>query len=123
LLVPKWCFDPQKSSVIGLATSAPKQGDREATPPLLPACLSPLRSLNAVTTGERLISSTCSDAQTLLTWIKKLEPVSNEAWVDTDQERTYKLEGDMLYIISMTQPNVNFGGRMMTGILSWERER
>lgn len=56
-------------------------------------------------------------------FVTKVDAAWNETWVGTDQERTYKLDGDTLYIISMTQPNVNFGGRMMTGILSWERDR
>ena len=56
-------------------------------------------------------------------FITTVEIAWNEAWVGTEQARTYKLDGDKLDIISMTQPNVNFGGRMMTGILSWERER
>jgi hypothetical protein len=56
-------------------------------------------------------------------FVTKVDVAWNQAWVGTDQERTYKIDGDALYIISMTQPNVNFGGRMMTGILGWERER
>lgn len=55
-------------------------------------------------------------------FVTKVDIAWNEAWVGMDQERTYKIDGDTLYIISMTQPNVNFGGRMMTGILSWKRE-
>lgn len=56
-------------------------------------------------------------------FITKVDVAWNEAWVGTDQVRTYKIEGDKLHIISATQPNVNFGGRMMTGILSWEKEK
>jgi len=56
-------------------------------------------------------------------FITKVEVAWNEAWVGTDQARTYKLDGDRLLIISATQPNVNFGGRMMTGILSWDKEK
>jgi len=55
-------------------------------------------------------------------FITKVDAAWNEAWVGTDQIRTYKLAGDKLDIVSMTQPNVNFGNRMMTAILSWERE-
>jgi Lipocalin-like domain len=55
-------------------------------------------------------------------FITKVDVAWNEAWVGMDQERTYKIDGDTLYIITMTQPNVNFGGRMMRGILSWKRE-
>ena len=56
-------------------------------------------------------------------FITRVEVAWNEAWVGTDQARTYKLDGDKLFIISATQPNVNFGGRMMTGILSWDKEK
>ena len=45
----------------------------------------------------------------------------NAAWVGTSQTRTIKLDRDKLDIISATQPNPNFGGRMMTGLLGWER--
>ena len=56
-------------------------------------------------------------------FITSVEVAWNEAWVGTDQARTFKLEGDKLFIISTTQPNVSFGGRTMTGILSWDREK
>jgi hypothetical protein len=56
-------------------------------------------------------------------FLTRVEVAWNEAWVGTDQARTFKLEGDKLFIISTTQPHVNFGGRMMTGILSWDREK
>src|SRR4051812_35138294 len=56
-------------------------------------------------------------------FITKVEVAWNEAWVGTDQARTYKLDGDKLFIISATQPNINFGGRMMTAILSWDKEK
>jgi len=56
-------------------------------------------------------------------FITSVEVAWNEAWVGTDQARTFKLEGDKLFIISATQPNVSFGGRTMTGILSWDREK
>jgi lipocalin-like protein len=56
-------------------------------------------------------------------FITKVDVAWNEAWVGTDQERIYKIDGDNLHIISMTQPNVNFGNKLMTAILSWERER
>jgi Lipocalin-like domain len=56
-------------------------------------------------------------------FITRVEVAWNEAWVGTDQARTYKLDGDKLFIIGATQPNPNFGGRMMTGILSWDKEK
>jgi hypothetical protein len=56
-------------------------------------------------------------------FITRVEVAWNEAWVGTDQARTYKLDGDKLFIIGATQPNPNFGGRMMTEILSWDKEK
>lgn len=55
-------------------------------------------------------------------FITTVEVAWNEAWVGTNQVRTYKFESDKLHIISATQPNVNVGGRLMTGILTWTRE-
>jgi hypothetical protein len=37
--------------------------------------------------------------------------------------RTYKLVGDRFDVIAMTQPAVNFGGRVLKAVLSWEREK
>jgi Lipocalin-like domain len=56
-------------------------------------------------------------------WITKVDVAWNEAWVGTEQVRTYKLAGDTLEVIAMTQPAVNFGGRMLKAILSWERDK
>jgi Lipocalin-like domain len=56
-------------------------------------------------------------------WITKVDVAWNEAWVGTEQVRTYKLAGDKLDVIAMTQPAVNFGGRVLKAILSWERDR
>jgi Lipocalin-like domain len=47
----------------------------------------------------------------------------NEAWVGTQQVRSYKLVGDRLDVIAMTQPAVNFSGSVRKAILSWEREK
>jgi lipocalin-like protein len=55
-------------------------------------------------------------------FITKVDTAWNEAWVGTDQVRTYKIDGDRLYIVGMSQPNPNFGSRMMHGILTFERE-
>jgi hypothetical protein len=55
-------------------------------------------------------------------FITKLDTAWNEAWVGTDQLRAYKIDGDRLYIVAMSQPNPNFGGRVMHGILAFERE-
>jgi hypothetical protein len=55
-------------------------------------------------------------------FITKVDTAWNEAWVGTDQLRAYKIDGDRLYIVAMSQPNPNFGGRVMHGILAFERE-
>ncbi len=47
----------------------------------------------------------------------------DEAWNGTEQVRFYKLEGDKLHIEAAPQPYVNFGGKVMRGILTWARER
>jgi hypothetical protein len=47
----------------------------------------------------------------------------NEAWVETDQARFFKREGDRLYIESVPTPNLDRGGQMVRGILIWEREK
>ena len=54
-------------------------------------------------------------------FITKVDVAWNEAWVGTDQKRTFKIDGDTLTITSMTQPAVNFDNRMMHGELVWSR--
>ena len=46
----------------------------------------------------------------------------DESWVGSKQIRLFKLEGDKLHIEAMPQPYANFGGKIMRGILTWERE-
>ena len=46
----------------------------------------------------------------------------DEGWVGTQQIRFYRLEGDRLHIEAVPQPYANFGGKVMRGILIWERE-
>jgi len=53
-------------------------------------------------------------------FITKVEVAWNEAWVGTDQVRHYKVDGDKLNVVT---PNVVIGGRTVTAILSWEREK
>ena len=54
-------------------------------------------------------------------WITKVDAAWNPAWRGTDQARSFRFDGDRLSVISMWQPNVNFGGRVARAILSWER--
>jgi hypothetical protein len=54
-------------------------------------------------------------------WITKVDATWNPAWRGTDQARFFKFEGDRLSVLSIWQPQVNFGGRVGRGILSWQR--
>ena len=47
----------------------------------------------------------------------------NEAWVGTDQERFFKVEGDRLYIETPPTPNPGVRDGKMRGMLIWEREK
>lgn len=57
------------------------------------------------------------------TWTTKVDAAWNPAWIGADQVRTFRVEGDKLYITSMWQPNVNLDGKMARGILVWERAK
>lgn len=52
-----------------------------------------------------------------------VEVAWNEAWVGTKQRRAFRLQGDKLTIVSVPQPAVNFGNRMMHGELVWSRAK
>jgi hypothetical protein len=54
--------------------------------------------------------------------VTKVDIAWNEAWVGTDQARFFRMQGDKLYIETAPAPNLDFSGRMMRGILTWERE-
>ena len=54
-------------------------------------------------------------------WITKVDATWNPAWRGIDQARFFKVEGDRLSVISIWQPQVNLGGKVGRGILSWER--
>ena len=55
-------------------------------------------------------------------FITKVDVAWNEAWVDTDQTRFWRFEGDRLHIISAPVPNPNVAGSSIIGYLVWERE-
>lgn len=57
------------------------------------------------------------------TWTTKVDAAWNPEWIGTHQVRTFRVEGNKLYITSMWQPNVNLGGKMARGILVWERAK
>ena len=46
----------------------------------------------------------------------------DEAWNGTEQIRYYRLEGDQLHIEAAPQPYANFDGKVMRGVLIWERD-
>jgi hypothetical protein len=46
----------------------------------------------------------------------------DESWIGTEQVRLFKIDGDKLHIEAMPQPYANFGGKIMRGVLVWERE-
>ena len=46
----------------------------------------------------------------------------DESWNCTEQVRYYRIEGDRLHIEAAPRPYVNFGGRVMRGILIWARD-
>lgn len=57
-------------------------------------------------------------------WITKVDASWNGAWNGTEQERTYRLDGDKLFVISMWQPNSTMPGNPMAhAIMQWEREK
>jgi len=53
--------------------------------------------------------------------IIKVDISWDESWIGTEQTRLFKLEGDKLKIEALPQPYANFGGKVMRGILVWER--
>jgi hypothetical protein len=46
----------------------------------------------------------------------------DESWIGTEQVRLFKIAGDKLHVEALPQPYANFGGKIMRGILIWERE-
>jgi hypothetical protein len=55
-------------------------------------------------------------------FITRVDTAWNEAWVGTEQVRTFRVEGPRVHIVAMSQPNPNFGNRVMHGLLTFERE-
>lgn len=57
-------------------------------------------------------------------WITKVDSSWNGVWNGTEQERSYRLEGDKLFVISMWQPNSSMAGNPVAhAIMQWEREK
>jgi hypothetical protein len=55
-------------------------------------------------------------------FITSVDTAWNEAWVGTEQVRTFRVEGSRLFIVAMSQPNPNFANRLMHGILEFSRD-
>lgn len=56
-------------------------------------------------------------------WTTKVDASWNGAWNGTEQERTFRLEGDKLFVISMWQPNSTMPGNPVAhAIMEWKRE-
>jgi hypothetical protein len=47
---------------------------------------------------------------------------ADESWNGTEQVRFYRIDGDLLHIEAPPQRYANFDGRVMRGILVWQRE-
>ena len=57
-------------------------------------------------------------------WITKVDASWNGAWNGTEQSRTFRLDGDKLFVISMWQPNSTIPGNPMAhAIMEWQREK
>ena len=54
--------------------------------------------------------------------IIKVDIAWDESWIGTDQVRHYRIEGNRLHIEAAPQPYANFGGKVMRGILIWEKD-
>jgi hypothetical protein len=52
----------------------------------------------------------------------KVDIAWDESWIGTEQVRSFRIEGDKLHVEAAPQPYANFGGRVMRGILVWQKE-
>jgi hypothetical protein len=55
-------------------------------------------------------------------FITNVDVAWTEAWVGRDQVRFFRFDGDKLQVESAPSPSPNFGGKLMRGILTWEKE-
>jgi hypothetical protein len=47
----------------------------------------------------------------------------DESWVGTEQVRSFRIDGDRLHIEAAPQPYANSGGRVLRGVLVWQKEK
>lgn len=45
----------------------------------------------------------------------------DESWLGGQQIRLFRIDGNTLHIEALPQPYANFGGKVMRGILRWQR--
>jgi Lipocalin-like domain len=56
-------------------------------------------------------------------FITKVDVAWNPGWVNTEQVRFWKVDGNKLFVITAPIPNPNVAGRMVIGTLVWERDQ
>ena len=56
------------------------------------------------------------------TIVISVDIAADESWNGTEQTRFYRVDGDRLRIEAPPQHYANFGGKVMRGILVWQRE-
>jgi hypothetical protein len=54
-------------------------------------------------------------------WIVDVDVAWNPAYRGVKGARQLRLEGDLLHILTAWEPNLNFGGRVARGVLTWQR--
>jgi hypothetical protein len=55
--------------------------------------------------------------------VVEVDAAWNKDWVNTQQVRFWRREGNKLHITSAPIPNPNVPGKMITGTLVWEKEQ
>jgi hypothetical protein len=56
-------------------------------------------------------------------WVTKVDGAWNISWLGTDQERSFKFDGDQLHVFSQWQRSATYDNRMVRGFFAWEREK
>lgn len=56
------------------------------------------------------------------TFVVDVDVAWHPSWLGTEQTRYFKVEGDMLSIISAPQEHPKYPGRTLRGVITWTRE-
>ena len=56
-------------------------------------------------------------------WTTKVDAAWHPVRRGSDQVRTFKIQGDRLYVTTPYRPSPNFGGKVFRSLLVWEREK